>query len=81
MVDINEKHWCTKCQKVCSGIDCECTKELNVIDVPEEPSDDVLYKDHPEIPTEADRLEYQAYKFKSIDCLVDTVDLITGDDK
>ena len=54
MADINELHWCTKCQKVCSGIDCHCTDELNITEVPEEPSDEVLYKDHPEIPTLAD---------------------------
>jgi len=91
METINEMYWCTKCQKVCSGIDCECDNKLKVNDVAvttldgndhvtialatdsgayiiddegvhqyqledqlKNPSDEILYKDHPEIPTQAD---------------------------
>lgn len=28
----NNDFWCTKCQKVCTGVDCNCTSDLNVED-------------------------------------------------
>lgn len=26
-----KEHFCTKCQKMCSGIDCECTKTQPIV--------------------------------------------------
>lgn len=57
----NVDFFCTKCQKVCTGIDCGCTHEKNIVEVHTLPDGSkAIYderealKDHPEIPTEED---------------------------
>lgn len=32
MIETNEQFYCTKCKKICTGIDCECTEELDLVD-------------------------------------------------
>lgn len=125
MIETNEKFFCTKCQKVCSGIDCECdetskhptfvedseyagvisdealeeavkwlTKEINqntinvierragvddnyYVNGGEEPSDEILYKEHPEIPTDDDMKIFQSQDRLVRDVpKVKTVDLV-----
>lgn len=60
----DQEFFCTKCQKVCTGIDCECTNAVDPEDIHVLPDgrkvvyeEEIILKGHPEIPTEEEIAE------------------------